>query len=45
MAAQFVGRLYDLFVEHRGLVLTLWASESMSDEELAEAGIGDINGR
>ena len=42
LAAQFVGRLYDLFVDHRGLVLTLWASESMSDEELAEAGIGDV---
>ena len=35
-AAQFVGQMYDLFVEHRGLVLTVWASESMSEEELAE---------
>ena len=43
LAAQFVGQLYDLFVEHRGLVLTLWASDSMSEEELAEAGIADIN--
>ncbi len=43
LAAQFVGQLYDLFVEHRGLVMTLWASESMSEEELAEAGIADIN--
>ena len=42
LAGQFVGRLYDLFVEHRGLVMTLWASESMSREELAEAGIADI---
>ena len=43
LAAQFVGQLYDLFVEHRGLVMTLWAAESMSEEELAEAGIADIN--
>ena len=43
LAALFVGRLYDLFVEHRGLVLTLWASDSMSEEELAEAGLGDVN--
>ena len=43
LAAQFVGQMYDLFVEHRGLVLTLWASDSMSEEELAEAGIADIN--
>jgi AcrR family transcriptional regulator len=42
LAAQFVGRLYDLFVEHRGLVLTLWASDSMSEEDLAEAGIAEI---
>ncbi len=43
IAAHFVGQLYDLFVEHRGLVLTLWASESMNEEELTEAGIADIN--
>ena len=43
MAAQFVGELYDLFVDHRGLVLTLWASDSMSEDELDEAGIADIN--
>jgi len=43
LAAQFVGRLYDLFVGHRGLVLTLWASDSMSEEELTEAGIGDVD--
>ncbi len=43
LAAQFVGRLYDLFVENRGLVMTLWASDALSDEELAEAGIADID--
>jgi AcrR family transcriptional regulator len=42
LAAQFVGQLYDLFVEHRGLVVTLWASDTMSDEELAENGIADV---
>ena len=42
-AAQFVGHLYDLFVEHRGLVMTLWASDALSREELTEAGIADIN--
>jgi AcrR family transcriptional regulator len=43
IAAEFVGQLYDLFVEHRGLVLTLWASDSMSEEDLAEAGVADIH--
>ncbi len=42
VASQFIGQLYDLFVEHRGLVMTLWASDSMSEEELADAGIADI---
>jgi AcrR family transcriptional regulator len=42
LAGQFVGRLYDLFVEHRGLVVTLWASDALSQEELAEAGITDV---
>ena len=39
---EFLGALYDLFVENRGLVMTLWAADALSDEELAEAGIGDI---
>jgi len=38
----FLGALYDLFVENRGLVLTLSVADSLSDEELAEAGIRDI---
>jgi AcrR family transcriptional regulator len=42
LATQFVGRLYDLFVEHRGLVMTLWASDAMSEEEMADAGIADV---
>ena len=43
LAGQFVGQLYDLFVEHRGLVLTLWASEAMDEEERAEAGIAEVS--
>jgi AcrR family transcriptional regulator len=43
VARQFVGELYDLFVEHRGLVMTLWASDTLSEEERAEAGIAEID--
>jgi len=43
LAAQFVGQLYDLFVEHRGLVMTLWAADSLSAEEQAETGIADVS--
>ena len=42
LARQFVGRLYDLLVEHRGLVVTLVASESLTEEEAVTAGIADI---
>ena len=42
LASHFVGQLYDVFVEHQGLVLTLLASEALGDEEKAEAGIADI---
>jgi AcrR family transcriptional regulator len=42
LARHFVGRLYDIFVEHRGLVVTLLASESLNQEEMTEAGIPDI---
>ena len=42
LAGHFVGRLYDVFVEHRGLVLTLLASEALSEDEMADAGIADI---
>jgi AcrR family transcriptional regulator len=43
LAAQFVGELYDLLVEHRGLVMTLWASDALSEEELTEAGLDDVD--
>lgn len=42
LARHFVERLYDVVVEHRGLLLTLAASESFSEEEIAGAGIADI---
>ena len=31
-----------MFVEHQGLLLTLMASEALSEEELAETGIADV---
>ena len=42
LARHFVGQLYDLFVEHRGLLMTLMASETLSEEEMADTGIADI---
>jgi len=43
VAAGFLGSLYDLFVENRGLVMTLLAADALSDEELEESGIRDIS--
>jgi AcrR family transcriptional regulator len=42
LARHFVGHLYDVFVEHQGLLLTLMASEALSEEEKADAGIAEI---
>ena len=42
LARHFVEQVYDVVVEHRGLLLTLVASEGLSDEEVADAGIADI---
>jgi AcrR family transcriptional regulator len=42
LTRRFVGQLYDLFVEHQGLLLTLMAAQTLSEEELAETGIADI---
>lgn len=42
LARHFVGQLYDVIVDHRGLLLTLAASEAFSAQEVAEAGIADI---
>lgn len=38
----FVSKLYDVFVEHRGLLLTLMTAESLTDEEKVDAGIAEI---
>ncbi|OBI84820.1 TetR/AcrR family transcriptional regulator [Mycobacterium sp. E740] len=42
LSRQFVGRLYDVLIEHRGLLLTLVASDGLTDEEIESAGIADI---
>ena len=42
LAGRFVGQLYDVFVEHQGLLLTLMASEALSEEEKADAGIDEV---
>ncbi len=42
LAGHFVGQLYDVFVKHQGLLLTLMASEALSEEELADTGIADV---
>lgn len=42
LAKEFVGELYDVLVRHRGLLLTLLASDSLSEEEIESAGIADI---
>jgi AcrR family transcriptional regulator len=42
LTEHFVGQLYDVFVQHQGLFLTLMAAEALSEEEKAEAGIAEI---
>lgn len=42
LARLFVGQLYDVLVEHRGLLLTLLASDGLSPDEIAGTGISDI---
>ena len=42
LGRRFIGQLYDVFVEHHGLLLTLMADQALSEEEVAEAGIADI---
>jgi AcrR family transcriptional regulator len=42
LSRQFVGQLYDVLVDHKGLLLTLVASDGLSDEEIESAGIADI---
>lgn len=42
VAREFLGALYDLFVENRGLVMTLWTADGLTDDELEETGIIEI---
>jgi len=42
LAGLFVGHLYDVFVEHQGLLLTLMASGALSEEEKADAGLAEV---
>jgi AcrR family transcriptional regulator len=42
LTRHFVGRLYDVLVEHRGLLLTLVASDGLGEDEIEAAGIVDI---
>ena len=42
LTRRFVGHLYDLLVDHQGLLATLMASDALSEEEQADAGIADI---
>jgi AcrR family transcriptional regulator len=44
VAREFHGSLYDLFLENRGLLMTLWAADSLTEDELVETGIADIDG-
>ena len=40
---EFHGALYDLFVENRGLVMTLWGADALTEDEQAETGITEID--
>lgn len=42
LARHFVGRLYDVFVGHQGLLVTLMASDGLGDDEAEQAGIADV---
>ncbi len=43
LARQFVGQLYDLFLEHRGLLVTLLSAETLSQKEMADTGIAEVS--
>jgi AcrR family transcriptional regulator len=42
LARQFVGQLYDVLVDHQGLLLTLVAADGLSDDEIEATGVADI---
>ena len=44
VARKFLGGVYDLFVENRGLLVTLWSADSLTEEELRDTGIAEIDG-
>jgi AcrR family transcriptional regulator len=41
LSRQFIGELFDLFRENRGLVVMLWAADAQTGNELAELGVFD----
>jgi AcrR family transcriptional regulator len=43
VAREFLGALYDLFVDNRGLVMTLWTADALTEEELRDTGIVEID--
>ncbi len=43
VAREFLGALYDMFVDNRGLVMTLWTADALTKEELQETGIVEID--
>jgi AcrR family transcriptional regulator len=43
VARDFCGALYDLFLANRGLVMTLWTADALTDEELTETGVAEID--
>lgn len=43
LAREFVGQLYDVLLEHRGLLLTLVASEGLSADDVEATGINDVH--
>ena len=43
LARQFVGQLYDVFLDHRGLLVTLLSSEALSEREIADTGIAEVS--
>ena len=43
VAREFLGALYDILVENRGLVMTLWTADALTETELDETGVVEID--
>jgi AcrR family transcriptional regulator len=43
VAREFLGALYDLFRDNRGLVMTLWTADALTADELQETGVVEID--